>query len=42
MNSEKVLNINTVLTVAIFIANIAKYFLDKHDKKKQRIEDEKT
>lgn len=42
MNSEKVLNINTVLTVAIFIANIAKYFLDKHDKKKQRIEDEKN
>lgn len=42
MNSETVLYINTVVTVAIFIANIAKYFLDKRDKEKQRIEDEKN
>lgn len=42
MNSETVLCINTGVTVAIFIGNIVKYFLDKNDKKKQRQEDDRN
>lgn len=42
MNSETVLWINTGITVALFLANIVKYFLDKHDKRKQRIEDDRN